>query len=139
MKGFKWFIITFLAIVLLDTIFDSGKWAIGRYTEVSSFFSIIILILFSCILAGIIELIHRRRRHSEKREEQYYHHRTKVWVWKGHKGNHWDQSLCPDCIYFKPDTLDNCLIESTVHTTDRLNHTVSVVWECPKFTRSKKW
>lgn len=135
MNKLGWIVITFIIIVLVDSTFDLGKWAIGRYTEISPTISIILLVSFSALLAFIIELIHRYRRVRERRCEQYYHHKIRVWVRKGQKGNHNESSLCPDCGLFKPDTADNCHIESAIHTLARLNHQALVVWECPQFKK----
>lgn len=137
MKAIKWFILTFSAIMLLDIAFDCGKWALGRYTMVSPLVSILMIVGFSALLACIVELIYRARRRQERQYEQYLHHKAKVWVAKSQKGNHWRSSLCPNCEYFSPDTLNNCLIESVVHTTSRDNHLVLVVWECPKFKKRR--
>lgn len=132
-----WFMITFAAIVVLDSTLDFGKWAVGRYTQIGLISSMLLLIGFSILLALIIEFIHRRRRWQEKRCEQYSHHKIRVWVRKGQKGKHDEVSLCPECQLFKPDTSDNCLIETTIHTLARLNHVALVVWECPTFKGTK--
>lgn len=128
-----WFLATFITVASVDSTFDFGKWLIGRYTTISVFVSILLLVGFSFLLAGIVEVIHRRRAAQERHIEQYIHHKVKVSVHKGDIGNHWGHSLCPECKFFKPDTKENCLIETTVHTTCRLNHLVLVIWECPKF------
>lgn len=132
-----WIVITFLIIVVIDSSFDFGKWAIGRYTEISVVISVILLISFSALLAFIVEMIHHFRRIQERRYEQYYHHKIRVWVRNGQKGKHHESSLCPECELFKPDTADNCHIESTIHTLARLNHQAIVIWECPQFIKGQ--
>ena len=134
----KWVFLTFFTVMFLDTLFDLGKWGLGRYTTVPVFISIFTIVSCSAVLAGAVELIHKIRRDRAKRHEQYIHHKTKVWVLKGQKGNHWKSSLCPECVLFLPDTLNNCLIESTVHITSRDNHLALVVWECHRFKRKGK-
>lgn len=133
-----WIIAVFLTIVILDSTFDFGKWAIGRYTEVSLTLSVSLLVAFSAILAGIVEVIHRQRRIREQRIEQYLHHKIRVWVRSGQKGAHEKSSLCPECRLFKPDTPDNCLTESAIHTLARLNAVALVVWECPRFSKEQE-
>ncbi len=134
----KWALITFFTVMFLDVCFDFGKWGLGRYTTVPTFISIFAIVSFSAVLAGAVELIHKIRRNKDKRHEQYIHHKAKVWVTKGQKGNHWKSSLCPECALYLPDTLDNCLIESTVHITSRDNHLALVVWECQGFIQKIK-
>lgn len=136
-KQLGWMLTVFSSIMLLDVLFDLGKWALGRYTEVMPFLSIATIVIFSAILALVVEFLHRVRSRQVKRYEQYLHHKAKVYVKKAQKGKHWDSSLCPDCELFLPDTPDNCLIESTTHTMDRDNNLVSVIWECPKFVKKK--
>ena len=128
-----WFLVTFVSVLSIDIIFDCGKWALGRYTEIVPGLSIAIIVGFSACLALMVELIHRKRRSVEKHYEQYLHHKARVWVEGGQRGKHWQASLCPQCTFFLPDTPDNCLIESVVHTTSRQNKAVLVIWECPKF------
>lgn len=135
MKFRRWFLITFTTIMLLDITFDIGKWALGRYSEAKPWASILMIVGFSFLLALAVEYIHRRRSKEERRYEQYLHHKVKVWVPTAQKGKHWESSLCSDCKNFQPDTPDNCLIETVIHTWDRENHIVSVVWECPKFAK----
>lgn len=137
MSKISWIAVTFIAIVLIDSTFDFGKWAIGRYTEINTVISVILLISFSALLACAVEWIHYYRRIRERRCEQYYHHKIRVWVRKGQRGDHNEHSLCPDCKRFKPDTTDNCHIESTVHTLARLNHQAIVIWECPQYEGTK--
>lgn len=133
----KWFFVTFTLVMCLDILFDIGKWALGRYTEIIPWLSILMIIGFSALLAGTVEMIHHLRRTEEKHYQQYLHHKVKVWVTGKQKGEHWKSSLCPGCEFFAPDSPGNCLIESVVHTTSRDNHLVLVVWECPKFKRRK--
>ena len=135
MKAIKWIILTFSVVLFLDITFDLGKWALGRYTVISPFLSVLVIVGFSAILACSVEGIHAVRRRGEKRYEQYLHHKTKVWVAKDQKGQHWHSSLCPNCDFFDPDSPNNCLIESVVHVTSRDNHPVLVVWECSKFRK----
>lgn len=138
MRALRWFALTFSTIMVLDIIFDCGKWALGRYTVVSPLISALTIVGFSALLAAIVEVIHTVRRRRERQYEQYLHHKAKVWVACDQKSHHWDSSLCPDCASFFPDTMHNCLIESVVHTMNRDNHLVSVIWECPKFKRRGK-
>ncbi len=138
MRNIRSFIITFSAVLILDALFDSGKWAIGRYTDISSGLSILMIVAFSAALASAVEAIHAVRRRRDKEHEQYLHHKARVWVFKGQKGSHWKSSLCPDCDHFSPDDFGHCLIESVVHTICRDNHLVLVVWECPKFKKENR-
>lgn len=137
MKAIKWIALTFSVVLLLDVLFDLGKWALGRYTEASPALSVLVIVGFSALLACAVEFVHMIRRRGEKRYEQYLHHKTKVWVAKDQKGHHWRSSLCPNCQFYDPDTPSNCLMESLVHVTSRDNHLVLVVWECPKFKRKE--
>jgi hypothetical protein len=132
---YSWMLTIFSTVMILDVVFDLGKWWLGRYTIITPSLSVITIISFSAILALVVEFIHRKRFKKEKQYEQYLHHKVKVFVEKSKKGKHWESSLCPDCIYFLPDTPNNCLIESVIHTVNRDNNLVSVVWECPKFER----
>ena len=134
-KRLGWMLTIFSSVMILDVLFDLGKWGLGRYTVVTPTLSITTIVVFSAILALVVELIHRRRSKEERRYEQYLHHKAKVYVKKAQKGKHWDSSLCTDCAFFLPDTSDNCLIESIIHTVNRDNNLVSVIWECPKFAR----
>jgi len=138
MKTIKWIALTFSVVLFLDIFFDLGKWALGRYTGASPLLSVLVIVGFSALLACSVEGIHAIRRRAQKRYEQYLHHKTKVWVAKDQKGRHWHSSLCPYCEFFSPDTSMNCLMESLVHVTSRDNHLTLVIWECPKFKRSRK-
>lgn len=123
--------LTFSAIVILDVSFDIGKWALGRYTGVPMWLSVVMIIGFSALLAVIIELIHRHRRAGERHYEQYLHHEVKVWVETGKKGEHWKESLCPQCAMFA----QNCVIAGDIHRRSKEKDVVLVVWECPMFKK----
>lgn len=135
-RALKWFILTFSTVMLIDVVFDLGKWALGRFTEVNTPISILMIIGSSLVLASSVEVIHQLRRHREKQYEQYLHHKARVWVARDQKGQHRRSALCPVCEFSLPDTSENCLIESVVHTVSRDNHLVLVIWECPKFRKS---
>jgi len=131
----KSFLIFFI-IVVSDILLDFGKWAIGRYTEVTPTISILILILGSCIIAVISRYVSELK--GVKKFIEYLHHGKKTWTRQDMKDNHWDYMICPDCVDFEiKKEHNNCSISSEVHKLCVKHHLVLSVWECPKFKNKK--
>ena len=126
-------LLTFVIILVLHNIFDVGKWAIGRYTDIGAWLSIGIMLLFSLVFTVVMEAIHRWRSARERRYVQYVHHGVKVWVRLDLKGKHWDPTLCADCRLYKPDTDENCAVAERTFQLCKDCNLVLALWECPAF------
>jgi hypothetical protein len=134
----KSFIIFFI-IVVSDILLDFGKWSIGRYTEVTTTISIMILIFGSCIIAIISKHISELK--GVKKFIEYLHHGKMCWTREDMKDKHWNYMICPDCIDFEIQKGDNnrCYISAEVHELCLKYNLVLSVWECPIFKKKKKW
>lgn len=137
MRAWRWVVGTFIFIVILDSVIDMGKWAVGRYTEAGILLSYVVLLTGSAALALVFEFIHRWRRRLERQYEQYDHHGALVWVRKDLKGKHWDPTMCLDCCRFFPHTEHNCILAERLFQVCQDWHIVIAVWECPQFDEGK--
>ena len=68
----------------------------------------------------------------------YAHHGAMVQVRRNLKGQHRKHSLCYQCEYFKPETLNNCHISQAIFDNCVKLHVTTPVWECPSFKLAKK-
>lgn len=125
----------FIVIIVSDILLDFGKWSIGRYTEVTPFISLLILVFGSCVLAVITKHVSELK--EVKKFIEYIHHGEKCWTRKDMKDNHWDYMICPDCTDFEIREGDDnkCFISSKVHELCMEHHLVLNVWECPNFKK----
>lgn len=74
-----------------------------------------------------------------KKVEKYNHHNCEVNVISDIKGKHRDNCLCwLDCIFFHPDTENNCEIAKETFKNCVKFNTVTPVYECPKYERLVK-
>ena len=65
---------------------------------------------------------------------KYEHHGEMVSVQKDLQGKHREHCLCfQGCVFFKPDTEENCPIAKALFALDKMYMLVTPVWECPKF------
>ncbi len=128
----------FLVIVIADTLLDFGKWAIGRYTEVTPIVSVAVLIFGSCLIAIISRYVSELK--GIKAFLAYHHHGKMCWTREDMKGKHWDYMVCPDCIDFEIQDGDanKCPISAEVHELCLRHHLVLSVWECPKFIKIRR-
>ncbi len=133
MRGKRWMLLTFAIILVLHNVFDLGKWAIGRYTDIGALLSVAIMLAFSLVFTMAMEVIHRWRSSRERRFVQYVHHGVKVWVRLDLKGHHWDPTLCKDCRLYRPDTDQNCPIAQRTFELCKECNLVLALWECPVF------
>ena len=69
----------------------------------------------------------------------YRHHEVVVSVDRDNQGKHRDNCLCHrNCLYFKPNTSDNCSIAQSLFDICVQSNVVTPVWECAKY-KSRKY
>lgn len=67
---------------------------------------------------------------------KYEHHNVEVSVQEHLKGKHREHCLCfQGCVFFKPNTPENCPMAQVLFSLDVLLGLTTPVWECPKFER----
>jgi len=133
----KSFIIFFI-VVVADILLDFGKWAIGRYTEITPFISFVILIFGSCIIAVISNYVSSFK--EVKKFISYLHHKNMCWTRKDMKSKHWDNMLCTDCSEFKIriGKPNKCHISAKIFELCVEQCLILNVWECPKFKKTTR-